>query len=258
MDNYYGLLGISQNASYQEIKRAFREKAKRLHPDIAGNAAVNEMQRLISAYEVLSNRERRSEYDRAFIRSKKKEFDYRMFLSEQRDDPASQAKLVLFELFNNHEEAALALWHAQGGLTFSMKQYLDRGDWMDGAYVLAEELEKQQYYYEAFILLAELLREERRLPYFKHFSVDLETFLKELVYRHLASLVDEENWGLCLETLLDLEFPPHDEARWLRSLAESLFIFGKLAEARAVFHQALSLDPDLPNIKRLQKRLKTT
>jgi tetratricopeptide (TPR) repeat protein len=256
MDNYYSLLGVRHTASFQDIKRAFREKAKRAHPDIAGPKAAAEMRRLINAYEVLTDENRRSEYDRAYGRFVGTyRFDYRTFLREQPEDGASQAKLIFFELLHMEYEAALGVWEAQGGLDFPLEQHLEREDWMDCALILAEELEKRQRYYEAFMLLSALVREERRRPYFRHFMPEVETFLKELVRLRLRAAVDAETYLECMEALLDLHFPPKDEARWMRSMAETLAGMGDLQAAQRVFREALQKDPCLSKAMRLRRKL---
>jgi tetratricopeptide (TPR) repeat protein len=256
MTNYYSILEVRQDASTKDIKRAFRDKAKRLHPDIAGKEAEGEMRKLLTAYEVLSNRDRRYEYDRAYSRFIKKiDFDYRSWLRERADDPASQAKLVFFELLHLEEDAAIAVWDRSGGLDFPLEQYLDREDWMDCVYILAEELDKRDRCYEAFELLTILVREERRRPYFKHFMDDIENFLKELVRLRLRASVGDELWMDCLETLLEIGFSPHDEARWLRSMAEALMKQGDHAAAGSVIREALRRDPGLPNTARLRQKL---
>ena len=224
MTNYYEILTVKQNASTQEIKKAFRERAKQLHPDVVGDAGgesgTEEMRKLLAAYETLSDRDRRFEYDRAYNRFVGKyRFDYRSFLMEQEDNPKSQATLIFFELLHLEEETALAIWQKQGGLLFPMEKYLEREDWMDCTYILAEELTKRQRFYEAFVLLVKIIREERRQPYFKHFAAEVETFLKELVRLQLRSAVDAETYIECLEALLDLGFPARDQARWIRSIA---------------------------------------
>jgi curved DNA-binding protein CbpA len=255
MENYYSLLGVRQDASSGDIKKAFREKAKRLHPDIAGKAAEAAMRKLLTAYEVLSSRDRRFEYDRAYSRFvKNTDFDYRTWLQEQ-GDPPSQAKLIFFELLHLEEDAALEIWRKNGGLRFPLEKYLDREDWMDCLYMLAEELDKRGQYYESFRLLTHLVREERRLPYFRHFMDDIEMFLREQVRLRLRAQVDDETWVDCLETLLELGFSPRDEARWMRSLAEVLLRTGETAAAGAMIREALKRDPALPNTARLRRKL---
>ncbi|MDR1636636.1 MAG: J domain-containing protein [Treponema sp.] len=257
MENYYSLLAVKQNASTQEIKRAFREKAKRLHPDIAGKTAEEAMRKLLTAYEVLSDRDRRYEYDRAYGRFiKKVDFDYRSWLRERANDPSSQAKLVFFELLHLEEDAAIAVWDRNGGMDFGMERYLDREDWMDCVYILAEELDKRERCYEAFILLTTLVREERRQPYFKHFIDEIESYLKELVRLRLKSRVDAGTWVKCMETLLGLGFSPRDEARWMRSMAETLLKMGDALGAEPIMREALKRDPTLSNAAGLRRKLK--
>jgi curved DNA-binding protein CbpA len=255
MENYYSLLGLSREASPAEIKKAFREKAKRLHPDIAGKAAEDRMRKLLAAYEILSDRDRRFEYDRAYFRFVEKAgFDYRTWLRE-RDDPESQAKLVFFELLHMEEERAIEIWRRNGGLDFAMEKYLDREDWMDCAYILAEELDRRDAGYEAFVLLTAIIREERRLPYFRHFTEDIEARLKELVRFRLQRLLDDALWVDCLSSLLGLGFSVRDEARWMRSMAEALLRMGDAGAAEGIIREALKRDPALPRVMRLKRKL---
>jgi curved DNA-binding protein CbpA len=221
LNNHYDLLGVRQGASASEIKRAFREKAKQIHPDIAGSSQAETMRKLISAYEVLSNPERRFEYDKAYSRFVKKcGFDYRIWLGEQ-DDPASQAKLIFFELLHLEEERAIAIWRKNGGLDFQLEKYMDKEDWMDCRYILAEELDRRNFSLEAFKLLAAVLAEERRRPYFKLFTVEIENYLKNLVKFRLRPQVDEETWIDCMETMIGLGFSAQDEKRFTRSMADT-------------------------------------
>ena len=63
--NYYSLLGVSKNATKREIKKAFREKAKKYHPDINKDpGAEKEFKKYAAAYEVLGDDQKRSQYDR--------------------------------------------------------------------------------------------------------------------------------------------------------------------------------------------------
>ena len=64
MKDYYSILEVDRSATVEEIKSAFREKAKKLHPDV--NNGVNAHEDFIEvgeAYEILSNIQSRNKYD---------------------------------------------------------------------------------------------------------------------------------------------------------------------------------------------------
>lgn len=62
---YYDILGVSEDASQKEIKKAYREKAKKYHPDSGSEHADEEkFKKINKAYDVLSDEEKRKKYDR--------------------------------------------------------------------------------------------------------------------------------------------------------------------------------------------------
>ena len=227
MNNHYELLGVKPGASTAEIKKAFRQKAKQLHPDIAGLGHAEAMRKLIKAYEALSNIESRFEYDTIFKKSAAyaaytgSGFDYRIWLNTQ-DDPASKAKLVFYELLRLEEERAIEVWRENGGLDFKMNKLMDRADWMDCQYILAEELDKRDYSFEAFKLLTDILAEEKRRPYFNLFTPEIKSYVMSIVRRKLKTQVDSETWIDCMESLIDIGFSVQDETFFKESMAQTL------------------------------------
>jgi curved DNA-binding protein CbpA len=62
--DYYKILGISQNATPEQIRQAYRTKAKMYHPDINKNPDAKILFQLLNeAYQILMNPEKKRWYD---------------------------------------------------------------------------------------------------------------------------------------------------------------------------------------------------
>ncbi len=68
MRDYYDVLGVAPDAGAAEIKRAYRQLARRYHPDISGDDRGTAFLEVSRAYSVLSDPDRRRSYDARLAR----------------------------------------------------------------------------------------------------------------------------------------------------------------------------------------------
>ena len=59
--DYYQTLGVPENSSFDDIKKAYRKLAAKHHPDKGGD--TSQFQNISRAYDVLSDPQKRSQYD---------------------------------------------------------------------------------------------------------------------------------------------------------------------------------------------------
>jgi curved DNA-binding protein CbpA len=260
MINYYEILGIAPNSTAQEIKKSFRKRAKEIHPDVRPDdegRSEEEMRLLLTAYEVLSDIERREEYDRALhaVRSAQG-FDYRDFLRRRGDDPLSQSKLIFHDLLANHQEEAVDLYERlTSGRGFELERYLSREDYMDCAFLLAEVFEARTRYAEAYDLYRKLYFYERDKPYFHHFIEEVIDRLRSLLcFKMLPGLEPAEAISR-LKEMIRLDFSRKDNAFFCKKLAEVYSSLGQRDLALQYLQKGLQLDRKLSGVKKLMERI---
>ncbi len=258
MINYYEVLGIAQDSTAQEIKKSFRRRAKELHPDVRPDndgRTEEEMRLLLSAYEVLSDMEKRSEYDRS-LHLRVGGFDYREFLRRRVDDPRSQSKLIFHDLLANHQEEAVDLYERlTAGRQFELERYLSREDYMDCAFLLAEVFEARHRYAEAYDLYRKLYYYECDKPYFHHFIDEVVDRLRTLLCFKMLPHLEPGDAIDRLKEILGLGFSRKDNAFFCKKLAEVYAALGQQQPALFYLQKGLQLDRKLSGVKKLMERI---
>ena len=258
LKTYYEVLRVEPGASHEEVKRAFRVRVKELHPDTNRESAgtADEMTELLTAYETLSKAETRSEYDRLHRGNiEGDDFDFREFL-RRRGDAESQARLIFYDLLHDNPQEALQLYDALMRMSdFDLAQYLGREDFMDCAFLLAEEYEDRGEFVKAFNLLAAIVRFERQRPYFKHFMEEVVERLRTVVCFKMVTTEEADTVIPALEQMISWDFSNKETAFYLKKAAELYVEEGEYQRAGRYLKRGLELDSKLSGIKKLKDRL---
>ena len=131
----YNLLGVSQLATFDDIKAAYRRAARRLHPDANPNPGANtQFAQINAAYELLIDPNRRKGYDaRAAVNAAEQlHFTLRVMPSKRRIPPLQEAQVIylLAEIFPD-PRANQESFKRESRLNLCL--VLDRSNSMNGA-----------------------------------------------------------------------------------------------------------------------------
>lgn len=249
MNDFYKVLGVRQNATLAEIKRAYREKAKLLHPDLTGDVSRrDEFNELVKAYRVLSDERQRNIFDESFFikikrsRSDTKEFNYYEWLSA-RDDEESRAKLIFYTLMHHKEDEAVAEFKCMqtNHVDFSLKKWFSREDFMDYGYILAEELVIRAEYYDAIILLEQIIQMEYSYRYFYIFFPEVIDFTLSILKKNIDGVISDELALDVYERALDLNFGRAADSFFLHKMSEEYARLGDYATSQICLREAEKL-----------------
>jgi curved DNA-binding protein len=100
--NYYEVLGVPRNATAEEIKKAFRKLARTYHPDVnpEDKEAEEKFKNINEAYDVLSDSQKRTEYNRQLLGAKRRSPQNRQNPSQNGANARSEFDLWKFKDFN--------------------------------------------------------------------------------------------------------------------------------------------------------------
>lgn len=185
MQNCYAILQVPSFATKRQIKTAYRQRVKELHPDLSQprtDEKSRKLQELFEAYEILLDADLRDQHDfeLGFCEKPPYRFDFRSFLRENIEDARCCAKLITFDLYNGRETEALRCFE-QYRYVHQFKKTLDRNDYLDFLFLLGEASQKEGKYIQAFLLFGAVLDHEEEKPYFRHFRLEILAHIKYLV-----------------------------------------------------------------------------
>jgi curved DNA-binding protein CbpA len=249
MRDCYKILGVSKNATAAEIRRAYRQKAKLLHPDIT-HAESDAFRELVAAYEVLSDVKSRSLFDESygnnqqnpFFHYHKDSFDYRTWLLGREDDE-SRSKLIFFDLTHHREDTAVEEYKRMNmtRTKFRLSQWFTREDFMDYGFILAEELVIRREFYDAIILLDQIIRMEYSYNYFKLFFPEVKGLARHILRNDIEGTINDELALDAWERALELQFGKSDDAFFLQKMAEAYTRIGDQRTAKICREESLRL-----------------
>ena len=254
--NYYQTLGVSPRASAVEIKRSFRRRAKELHPDTASSGSDERMRSLIDAYEVLSDPQRRVNYDRTHASLfRTVTFDYREFLRRRRSDYVSQTRLIFYELLHSHDAEALETYEQLLISHIDLRQYMSHADFMDCSFLLAEAFERRGDLIRAVDLYRGLYLYERERPYFHHFIEEVVDRLRILTCFKMVPLLPAAAVIAHIQDLIDLNISRKESAFFHKKIAEIYSSSGANERAADHLRRGLELDHKLAGVKKLKEKI---
>src|SRR5215470_6532194 len=128
-DDPYSVLGVSKNASAEDITKAYRKLAKKLHPDLnpGDKAAEEKFKKVTAAYDIVGDEKKRARYDKGEIDASGQERPQARYYREYAggEDAARYRSAAGFEDLGEFSDLFGDLFGrgagARGGARFSMR-----------------------------------------------------------------------------------------------------------------------------------------
>ena len=108
-DEHYITLGVTKNATKEEIKKTYKKLARKYHPDLNPNnkEAEEQFKKIASAYEILGDDKKRQEYDQEseYVHHQKQAGSHGPFYQETQSGDDSRYQDMFNDLFGQQRRA---------------------------------------------------------------------------------------------------------------------------------------------------------
>jgi hypothetical protein len=144
---------------------------------------------------------------------------------------------------HNREDEAVAEFKrmSMNHAGFRLAKWFTREDFMDYGFILAEELILRQEYYDAFVLLEQIIRMEQSYAYFKLFFPEVMALARTVLRQHLDGKISDELALDSWERALELGFGTKDDAFFLQKMADAYRRLGDERTARVCEEESVRL-----------------
>jgi curved DNA-binding protein CbpA len=263
MLDHYKTLGVSRNASRQEIKRAFRALAKLYHPDRNASRtqwATAQIKRLIEAHRVLSHPGLREVYDRRHEVLHEREHRRSNLRPKQRPEgehPRALAERVLYDLLAGNVAQAIELYErlVRANSGYDLGHHLELRDWVDCKFLLAEEYQRRSDFERAMGLYEDLYHSEAARGRFSYFAHELRDRILHVCCRDAAPTSTPAVAVQYYLRALALDLSPQRKAFLHKKVAECHLAVGDPDCARRHLEIAFRLRPGLKGAEKICRKL---
>ncbi len=240
--DYYRVLNVGVDSTTREIRASFKRLMLEAHPDKNPHRldwSERRVRELIEAFEVLGNDKIRANFDlrraaasavsshrKSTTRRAEEPFFFR------KTDPESRALLILYHLTHDKPRAAIEILEQMErklGQGF-LRDHLERADYLDSLFLLAEHQMSRRNYARAARHLREFYAHERFSRFPRHYLAEVVRLLKDLYLKKIPGSTDKDEAILALEEARALGLSKSEESLRLRRLAQIRLEQGQLAE----------------------------